>query len=243
MTEVFWLEQTAVDMPEGRDWLSAAEFARAQGLLFARRRADWLLGRWTAKRAVAAYWKLPTACRVLASIEIHAASSGAPQVFRFGQAAAVAISLSHRAGRAACAVAPDGTALGCDLELIEPRSDAFVADYFTAEEQILVARTAPAHQPLVANLLWSAKESALKARGVGLRADTRCVRVRSVERFWDASDAWCPFEVDYDPQIMRGWWQSTGAFLRTLVAVPSPRMPETLFAESAEEPLLSVAAQ
>lgn len=31
--------------------------------------------------------------------------------------------------------------LGCDLELIEPHSDALVADYFTADEQAMVART------------------------------------------------------------------------------------------------------
>jgi len=30
--------------------------------------------------------------------------------------------------------------IGCDLEVVEPRSDAFVADYFTSEEQALIAR-------------------------------------------------------------------------------------------------------
>ncbi len=33
-----------------------------------------------------------------------------------------------------------GVELGCDLEVIEPRSEAFLSDYFTAEEQALVAR-------------------------------------------------------------------------------------------------------
>ena len=36
------------------------------------------------------------------------------------------ISLSHRAGRAICCVSTSIAALGCDLELIEPRSSGFI---------------------------------------------------------------------------------------------------------------------
>ena len=46
---------------------------------------------------------------------------------------------------------------------IEPRSDAFVADYFTIEEQALVARASAADRDRILALLWSGKESALKA--------------------------------------------------------------------------------
>ena len=67
--------------------------------------------------------------------------------------------------------------MGCDLEMIEPRSDAFVADYFTVEEQALVARASAADRSRLLALLWSAKESALKALRAGLRLDTRCVIV------------------------------------------------------------------
>lgn len=67
--------------------------------------------------------------------------------------------------------------LGCDLELIEPHSDALVADYFTADEQAMVARTLAADRSRGLDLLWSAKESALKGLRVGLRLDIRCVSV------------------------------------------------------------------
>ena len=193
MTDVFWLERTEADVPGDTDWLSASEAARANGMRFAKRRADWLLGRWTAKCAVAAYWKTPATDRMLASIEIRPAVSGAPEVFVAGEAAAVAISLSHRAGRAICAVASPGTALGCDLESVEPRSEAFVSDYFTAEEQTLVARAAPADRPRLATLLWSAKESALKALGVGLRLDTRSLWASPAEG--QDPDTWRPLLV------------------------------------------------
>ncbi len=52
-------------------------------------------------------------------------------------------------------------------------SDAFVADYFAPEEQTLIAHSSPADRELMLALLWSAKESALKALREGLRLDTR----------------------------------------------------------------------
>ena len=172
---VYWLEQIQGDVPPGDDWLSASEVACQHALRFAKRRADWTLGRWTAKCAVAAYLNLPAQPLVLAKIEIHPTASGAPEAFVDERPAAVTISLSHRDGRAICAVAQLGVELGCDLEVIEPRSEAFLSDYFTAGEQALVARAPTADQTRLVTLLWSAKESTLKALKTGLRLDTRSV--------------------------------------------------------------------
>src|SRR5690349_15398104 len=133
--DVYWLELAGADVPPTDDWLSASEAACLARLRFAKRRADWRLGRWTAIRAVSESLSLQ---RPLATVEIRAAPSGAPEVFLGGHPAKLAISISHRAGRAVCAVAHCGAALGCDLELVEPRSSAFAADYFTATEQSLV---------------------------------------------------------------------------------------------------------
>ena len=214
---VYWLEQVQGDVPSGNDWLSASEAACQQRLPFAKRRADWMLGRWTAKHAVASYLNLPARPLVLAKIEIRPAASGAPEVFVDERPGAVSISLSHRDGRAICAVAQSGVDLGCDLELIEPRSDAFLSDYFTAEEQALVARaTAPDRARLV-TLLWSAKESTLKALHTGLRLDTRCVMVSS-ESSCDLN-GWSPIQARYsDGRIFHGWWRQTNNILRTVVA-------------------------
>lgn len=140
---VHWLQQAAADLPPENDWLSGSENARLKGMRFAKRRADWRLGRWTAKRALAVWLQVPAQPLVLAKIEIHPAPSGAPEGFFANEPAAVSISLSHRAGKAMCAIAPPGVDLGCDLELIEPHSDAFVADYFTADEQAWVAHGTP----------------------------------------------------------------------------------------------------
>ena len=138
--DVYWLEQSEADVPTADDWLSSNEVVRLNGMRVAKRRADWRLGRWTAKCALAIYLKLPDHPQSLQEIEVRPAPSGAPEAFVSNAGVAVTISISHRAGVAACAVAPPGASLGCDLEIIEPRSDAFIADYFTIEEQELIAR-------------------------------------------------------------------------------------------------------
>ena len=214
---VYWLEQDQCDVPPGNDWFSAGERACQHALRFAKRRADWTLGRWTAKRALATYLNLPAQPLVLAKIEIRPATSGAPEAFVDGRPAAVSISLSHRDGRAICAVAPFSVELGCDLELIESRDEVFLSDYFTAEEQALVSRAPAAHQPRLVTLLWSAKESTLKALKTGLRLATQSVMV-SPESSFDVK-GWSPVQARYtDGRIFHGWWRHTDDILRTLVA-------------------------
>jgi 4'-phosphopantetheinyl transferase len=222
--EVFWLEQAEIDVPAGNDWLSASEATRLDGMRFPRRRDSWRLGRWTAKRALATCLDLPGNGPTLAGIEIRSAPSGAPEVFLANEPAAITISLSHRAGRAICAVALSHVALGCDLEVVEKRSDAFVADYFTAAEQVLVALAAAEERTRLSVLLWSGKESALKALGTGLRLDTRCVVVHPGDRA--VEDTWLPLEVHHtDSEPFRGWWRYSGNLLQTLVAAPPPEQP------------------
>lgn len=242
---VYWLEQTEADVPAENQWLSAGETLCLSGLRFAKRRADWRLGRWTAKRAVAACLNLPCDIHALANIEIRAASSGAPEVVLPAQTSAVTISLSHRAGAALCAVAPSGASLGCDLEIIEPRSDAFVADYFTVHEQALVEQASVEARPLLVALLWSAKESALKALRVGLRLDTRCMDVsldvlpaddterwphpRPVLPLAPEPDGWRPLQVLLgEAQVFGGWWRHSDHMVRSIVSTGIPRVAKQL---------------
>lgn len=216
---VYWLEQTEQDVPASNDWLHPNEAARLGEMHFAKRRNDWRLGRWTAKRALAAHWNL---CLVaLPNIEIRAASSGAPEVFMEGESATITISISHRAGRAMCAFGPAHAALGCDLEIVEPRAATFVADYFTEEEQALVAM-APTQ---IATVIWSAKESALKALREGLRLDTKTVIV-TLAAAPDVESVWHSLQVDHTAgRTFHGWCQRTGDIVRTLVADPPPASP------------------
>lgn len=230
MIDVYWLEQSAGDVPVRDGWLSPNETARLAGLRFPKRRHDWRLGRWTAKRAVAVSIGAPLDVESLANIEIWGTPSGAPQVLISGKPAAMAISLSHRGERAACAVILAGTAVGCDLEIIEPRNSSFVTDFFTPEEQEFVEHAAAGERWRVLALLWSAKESVLKALRVGLTLDTRCVtvfpggvRASAGGRRWRPLQARCT-----SGEIFKGWWQDTNHLVRTLVATPAPDRPLSL---------------
>ena len=226
MMDVYWLEQSAAEVPALDDWLSANEALVLDGIRFPKRRADWRLGRWTAKRGLAIYLNVPRDAQALTAIEITPAPGGAPEVVFRNKPAPVTISLSHRAGQAICVIARPGVALGCDLEIIEPRSDAFAADYFTAEEQALVARASAADRYRLLALLWSAKESVLKALRVGLRLDTRCVAVSPADGLpREGQDGWHPLEARYNEQTFQGWWHNQGNVLRTLVGAPPPVPP------------------
>jgi 4'-phosphopantetheinyl transferase len=230
MAEVHWLEQAIEDVPARDDWLSASEALCLEGMHVAKRRVDWRLGRWTAKRAVAACLNLASHAPALADIEIRPAPSGAPEVFLSRQPAKVAISISHSAGVAVCAVAPPSVALGCDLETTEPRSDAFVADYFTVEEQVLVARSSAGDRPRLLALLWSGKESALKALREGLRLDTRYVSVCPMPSRPGQLGDWHPLKVHLaNGQVLHGWWRHAGAQVRTLVSDPATAQPILLW--------------
>ncbi len=231
---VYWLEQCIADVPVQDDWLSARDVASLNAMRFEKRRSDWRLGRWTAKLALASHWRLPADSQTLAEIEIRAAASGAPEVFLSRNPADVSISISHSAGTALCAIGGSGAALasdlGCDLEITEPRSDAFAADYFTIPEQELIARADPADRPALLALLWSAKESALKAMRVGLRMDTRCLTVTPMFPVqFHASDTWHPLLVRLDgDRTFQGWWRYAHPLIRTIIASRPPREPIAL---------------
>ena len=171
MGQVYWFSQRLADVPPGSAWLSAAERRTEAALRVAKRRNDWRLGRWTAKRALA--WlharrgpQSPSP-EDLARIEVRPTPAGVPEAFCSGVRVPGAISISHSHGRALVAVGPEASAVGCDIEEVAPRSAAFLEDSFTpVERHAIAASRAP---ELRATLLWSAKESAMKVLGEGLR--------------------------------------------------------------------------
>ncbi|MCA9667566.1 MAG: 4'-phosphopantetheinyl transferase superfamily protein [Myxococcales bacterium] len=167
----WWLCTARTTAPEHATWLGARELAVLAALSKPRRRADWLLGRWVAKHALRAAGVEAE----LAQLEILADDDGAPVAWLGERCVERALSLSHRAGAAVALAAAPELRVGCDLERIEPRSAAFVRDYFTERER--AAADAAPNAALVANAIWSAKESALKALRLGLSRDTRSVEV------------------------------------------------------------------
>jgi 4'-phosphopantetheinyl transferase len=220
------------DMPAGDAWLSPREAAWVARMRFPKRRSEFRLGRWTAKTALALYLDRGRSVPELRAIEIDRAPDGAPAPIVDELPAEAYVTMTDRADQAVCLVGPPGTALGCDLELVEPRSDAFVADYLTPAEQRLVAGvddTDGSGPDLLANLVWCGKESALKVLRTGLRRDTR-----SVEVSFPAGprvDGWAPMTVRAsEGLVFPGWWQRFGVFVLT-VAATSPFAPPTPLVE------------
>ncbi len=229
LIDTWWLEQTEADVPTEDDWLSPLEANRLTSFHIPKRRADWRLGRWTAKRAVAMHLDCGDDRPALRAIEIRPAPSGAPEVFICDAPKRVSISLSHRDGVAMCAVASPHAELGCDLEGIEEHSDNFVRDYFTSEEQRAVARAQSEEEKvLTVTLIWSAKECVLKALTTGLRADTRSVSV-TISHPPIIPSEWQRFTVrTHECRLFHGWWQRSQQHLRTLAVAPASRQPIAL---------------
>ena len=199
----------ARDVPESDEWLGPRERECARRLGLPRRRAAWRAGRWAAKRAVAECMALEPG-----RVEILPAADGAPEAWAGDELLPVSVSLSHRDGVAAAVAAPRGYDAGCDVEVVEPRSAGFAADWFTAEERAAVERAAPSARDELVALIWSAKESVLKVLRTGLRVDTRSVEVAL------ARDG---FEADTAERTICGWWKRDGRFVITAAALERKR--------------------
>jgi 4'-phosphopantetheinyl transferase len=216
---MWWLARGEAALPAHARWLTSAEVARADAARYNKRRTEFLLRRLAVKSAVAAAADLPHGEAALARVEVRNAEGGAPYALVDGAAGRFEVSVTDRAGWAVCLVAERSTGpVGCDLELVEPRSAAFLADFLTdAERGYVASRPGDQARHAAANLVWSAKESALKALRTGLDRDTRDVEV-TVQ---DGPDGqWTPLRVRVaGGQVLAGWWRRDGRFLLTVATI------------------------
>ena len=140
------------------------------------------------------------------------------------------LSISHSGGQAFCAFSfHPSLRLGADLERLEPRPESVIHDYFTPGEQRLAAA-----QPEAATLIWSLKESMLKALGTGLRVDTR--RVEALCLDGDQVGGWRTVrvtEAGMENRPWRAWWQRRGDFVLTMTAFAAGEQEISLVEQSA----------
>jgi 4'-phosphopantetheinyl transferase len=220
-----WLLQESSEVEPSLAWLTPLERHTLAGLRFNKRRQEWLVGRWATKCALAAAQAGAADAEALAALEIVNDPEGAPSALRDGSPLEQSISISHRDGAGLCTVAPEGYAVGCDLELVEPHGETFEQDYFDAEERERIARSSGEERERLVALLWSAKESALKALGTGLRRDTRELHVELLPET-PAPEGWHRLRVSVgegDP--LEGWWRRDGPRLMTCVTSPPSGPP------------------
>lgn len=224
MSRPAWVMVAAHDLPGSDAWLSPREQRVLCGYELPRRRGDWRLGRWAAKNAILATLDEPGTVG-LAEIEVLAAVDGAPEASFRASPAGISVSISHRDGVAVSLACPAGTLGGCDLELIEPRTRAFAADWFTPGELALVDASPPELRDQLVTMIWSAKESALKVVRQGLRLDTRDVEVRPSGEGGPVEEGWRRLAATYAGRRLAGWWRSEGRWVMTLVIDPAGDPP------------------
>jgi 4'-phosphopantetheinyl transferase len=220
-----WLIQHGPDVPEGDEWLSAAERDVLAPLWAPKRRRDWRLGRWTAKRALIRAGVLGPApiddAHAWARLSVRADEAGVPCVFEDGRKSPWLVSISHTGEHGMAVVALEPAAIGCDVETIGRHAEEFVVDCFTDAERALAGEASEEARSRTVTTIWSAKESALKALGLGLRLDTRQVEV-TLPSCAPIADAWRPLVVHAASTQFHGWWRIDGDLAMTLLGDPPP---------------------
>ncbi len=225
MTGIHYTIQDWHQVPTGLDWLTPDERVRLDGFRFEKRRRDWLLGRWASKVALLALTGLSH--RDINRLEIASAPDGAPLPRLDSRPCQMMLSLRHSNNRASAAVRPGATPLGCDLELIESRGAGFVETYFTTAECEAVERANPEDRDTLITIIWSAKESVLKALRRGLSVDTRSVEV-SVDGEVTAADWKSARILASDEGAFGCWWRVDGGSILSVVAEPPVEIPVAL---------------
>lgn len=227
---IHWLTQSHTELPsplkvkESARYLNEEEQARYLMLKTRKRRNDWLLGRWTAKRLLqTVIWEKDGITLPLDMITIRNNKDGAPDYHSPLTNRRFSISISHSHEHAFVAVIekPD-VPVGADIELIQARPKGFAETYFTLAEICLGNDLTGQERALWETAAWSAKESVLKALHLGLSVDTRAVSCL-IEPVTRLPQTWIPFAVKCDdgrlPQPalpLNGWWRVDGNFVLTI---------------------------
>ncbi|MCE1252397.1 MAG: 4'-phosphopantetheinyl transferase superfamily protein [Anaerolineae bacterium] len=212
-------------------FLTSYEIERLSYLRFPKRRAEWLLGRWTIKyllrHSIPAFngWQPGL-------VQVKNEPEGMPYLENTGKQTPLPanISISHRDHYAFCAITGSAPLkIGVDIELIESRPPSFLEDFFTQNEYQQGLSFQGYQRDVWFTLIWSLKESVLKALGKGLRLDTRCVEVRDIGVVLPLKTAgaaqWFNARVVYEgePDVQWcAWWRKQDRFVYTLAA----RLPD-----------------
>ena len=155
-------------------YLAPAEQVCYAGLKTQKRRIGWRAGRIAAKRLIReTFFAGQRAIVPYAAIGILADDMGAPQVYIAGEPGPwPRVSITHGAGVSAAYRSPRPELRpGIDVEMVERREPAFVAQFFTPGERARAAFAADIDVELTK--LWTVKEAVLKALGIGGRVDFR----------------------------------------------------------------------
>lgn len=223
--------------------LTSGERVQYDRFQFEKRRHDWLIGRIVAKRLIARMVRErfggdpPLSALAIgtgptgAPIPVNAAVRGLVS-FQPGDRLPLELSISHSHGAAFAAAfwhphaTTPGARIGADLEWLERRPPDLFDDYFTDEERRYCSECEE-ERDARATVIWSGKESALKAAGLGLTLDTRAVTclpgAGTVALRLEPFAAWQPLAIATAPPLSSsiddavGCWRIDDGFAFTVV--------------------------
>lgn len=150
-------------LPPAEEFLSPRELKTYNGFKVEKRRREWLGGRYALKKLASGFFIFD-----IRQIEVVNRTSGQP-ILGVPGGCSLPVSITHSGDFAAAAIAMAGMGIGVDMEVIEPRSTAWMKQSFGDDE---LSSTAP----VFLTELWAKKEAVLKFMGVGLSLDTRDIR-------------------------------------------------------------------
>jgi phosphopantetheine--protein transferase-like protein len=151
-------------------------------------RRQWIVSRTLVKRSIERFYRRYYGIALKATeIEIVKDELGAPEIRIHREVAegvkAPMISLSHSGGRAIVAIVPPWRAAraGIDLEQVASRSERFKQDFLSENELAVAEQHGSGDSVLTA--IWSLKEAASKALGMGMHIDFRTeIEVTAIDR-------------------------------------------------------------
>ncbi|HSV34497.1 MAG TPA: 4'-phosphopantetheinyl transferase superfamily protein [Ramlibacter sp.] len=194
---------------EGVSWLTPAERVRCDRISARERRAQFIAGRWLARRLLCQAYggELP-------AWSLSAPERGPPEVQARLPGSRVHASISHSGDAVACAVAE--VPIGVDVEV--PRADR-ARDYVALGEAVCspgelerVAGALPGERSTVFHECWTMKEAWLKSRGEDM-SPARMARIHTAPAAADATfngHVWRGADVTValvaPPGVPVRWW-------------------------------------
>jgi phosphopantetheinyl transferase len=185
-------------------YFGSGELNEYRRFVVPKRKMEWLASRILIKRLVinSVESTLNLSPR---SIVIRKKPSGVPFVEFAGIGKVGWLSMSHSNDGVFTAFSINGLHhFGVDLEFIEERSPQLIADYFTESEARWVNASKGEEKKFLVNLIWSAKETYLKAIGKGLQLDTRRVEIKGINPNCVDTE-WCDLDFQANVQETRNW--------------------------------------
>jgi len=209
MNRIFWSVTAIPSLLHGDEVKAVHEFLNEGereiywGFKTRKRQLEWLAGRVAIKSLYSRVNNLNVSS---AELIVERETSGLPYLVERGERASGRISISHNAGWVAVCQSDSELRIGIDLEEIRSRDPAFLTDYFSQAEQEQIMNGGIHTLDFRTNLIWSAKESVLKAISTGLGTDPLKVEIDGLHSF-EKKNGWSVLSAGYPEDKTQTSWK------------------------------------